>query len=268
MNPKLEQLERYLADVGPVAVAVSGGVDSMTLAVVAHRVNPATQQFHAVSAAVPTEATLRVKHYAAEESWNLHLVNAGETSDPRYVENPANRCYFCKTNLYDTLAGGTDLPLVSGTNLDDLGDYRPGLIAADEHEVLHPYVETGISKSDLRGIARDLGLHDLKDLPAAPCLSSRVTTGIPIDPGILPLINDAENVVRQILGEIEAIRCRILPDGIAIELNTGARGALTEREESAIHTEVLGVFAGRYETLSIRPYERGSAFLINTLEVD
>ena len=96
---KLEQLTAVLRDIGPVAIAVSGGVDSMTLAVVAHRVNNECQMFHAVSAAVPEQATARVKQYAEQENWQLNLIDAGETSDPAYLANPANRCYFCKTNL-------------------------------------------------------------------------------------------------------------------------------------------------------------------------
>ncbi|MDZ7686460.1 MAG: asparagine synthase-related protein [Gammaproteobacteria bacterium] len=87
---KLHALQNRLEDMGPVAVAVSGGVDSMTLAWVAHTVNPDSQMFHALSPAVPTQATDRVKQYAEREGWNLHLVDAGEVSDPDYIANPAN----------------------------------------------------------------------------------------------------------------------------------------------------------------------------------
>ena len=165
---KLNQLEIVLKETGACAVAVSGGVDSMTLAVVAHRVNHNCQMFHAISPAVPEQATARVKRYAELEGWNLTLIDAGEINDPAYVANPVNRCYFCKTNLYDTVCENTDLIVASGTNRDDLGDYRPGLIAAEEHKVRHPYVEADIDKDDIRAIARTLGLVDLQDLPAAP----------------------------------------------------------------------------------------------------
>ena len=188
----LSRLQQYFRDHPAMAIAVSGGVDSMTLAVVAHRENPATEIFHAVSPAVPLQATARVRQYAERERWNLTVIDAGEMLNEDYLANPVNRCYFCKTSLYDTVLEHTKLPVASGTNLDDLGDYRPGLIAAAEHQVRHPYVEAGIDKETLRRVAGALGLHDLKDLPAAPCLSSRVTTGIPIDAELLPLIDRAE----------------------------------------------------------------------------
>ena len=195
----LAAVEQYFRERPPLAIAVSGGVDSMTLAVVAHRAQPGTSIFHALSPAVPALATQRVKQKAAQEGWALTLINAGEMQDPQYLANPANRCYFCKTNLYDAVARTTRLKVASGTNLDDLGDYRPGLIAAEEHQVCHPWVELGIDKQGLRGIAAELGLDDLKDLPAAPCLSSRVTTGIAIDAALLPIIDEAERLVATLL---------------------------------------------------------------------
>ena len=184
------QLAEYLSQLGPAAVAVSGGVDSMTLGVLAHRVNPNIEIFHAVSPAVPIQATERVKKYASQENWRLKIIDAGEIEDPDYLANPANRCYFCKTNLYDTIVASTSSLVLSGTNTDDLGDYRPGLSAAQEHQVCHPYVECGVSKASLRQIALNLGLTDLHDLPAAPCLSSRIETGITINPNVLPVINE------------------------------------------------------------------------------
>ncbi|MCH8257119.1 MAG: adenine nucleotide alpha hydrolase, partial [Proteobacteria bacterium] len=220
---KLTRLETILERAGPVAVAVSGGVDSMTLAFVAHRVNRVSQMFHALSPAVPERATGRVKDYADREGWNLNLIDAGEIRDPQYLANPVNRCYYCKTNLYDTVCERTDLMVISGTNKDDLGDYRPGLVAADEHRVRHPYVEAGIDKSDVRDIARSLGLTDLQDLPAAPCLSSRVMTGIAIDEKLLPVINEAEESLWQSLQlfiPVKGVRCRIRPDAVAIEIDT------------------------------------------------
>ena len=95
--PDMQALQDALSRGGPYAIAVSGGVDSMTLAVVAGRLNRATEMFHALSPAVPRDATERVQHYAAREGWRLSLVTAGEIDDPEYIANPANRCYFCKT---------------------------------------------------------------------------------------------------------------------------------------------------------------------------
>lgn len=273
---KLQALQDYLATIGPVAVAVSGGVDSMTLAYIAHRVNPATQQFHAISPAVPIQATQRVRKYAEQENWNLNLVNAEEINDPNYVANPANRCYYCKTNLYDTIVTCTDLQVISGTNVDDLGDYRPGLIAAEEHQVLHPYVEVDIDKETLREIAHSLGLNDLHDLPAAPCLSSRVTTGIAIDAKLLPVINAVEQALWKQLENhltLAGVRCRIRLEQVVIELD--AKEAIqsnSDYSKQAIQTTEDLFRANGFEaccdSIIIEPYRRGSAFLIETLQVE
>lgn len=271
----LDRLESYFADRPPMAVAVSGGVDSMTLAVVAHRSNPDTQVFHAISPAVPPQATARVRRYAVREGWNLNIIDAGEMNDPRYVANPANRCYFCKTNLYDTVVAHTTLTVASGTNLDDLGDYRPGLVAAEEHQVCHPYVETRIDKAALRKVAAALRLDDLKDLPAAPCLSSRVTTGIEIDAALLPIINEVEVSLWEMLEpvmELSGVRCRIREQAVALQLDTADRipEDTDELQQAIALTRRLFTeagFGGQVNSISFEPYEKGSAFLIETLEV-
>ena len=200
---RLASLEAMLERIDRAAVAVSGGVDSMTLAFVAHRVlGDASTMLHAISPAVPADATERVGRYARREGWQLERIDAGELHDARYVANPVNRCYFCKTNLYATIASfaGDGATILSGTNTDDLGDFRPGLAAAAEHSVRHPYVECGIDKPAVRAIAARLGLDDLAELPAAPCLSSRVETGIAIDPRVLKAIDACERLVRDANG--------------------------------------------------------------------
>ena len=274
-DKSLDKLSAHLLSLGRISIAVSGGVDSMTLAVVANRVRPGCKIFHAISPAVPTSATARVKRYAEKEHWDLEIIDAREIEDPEYVANPANRCYFCKRNLYSTIQRFTGLNIASGTNLDDLSDYRPGLVAAQERDVIHPFVDVGIDKTTLRGIAKDLDLHDLYELPAAPCLSSRVTTGLAIDAVLLPLIAEAEEQLWDLLSTripLKGVRCRIRPSSVAIEI---------ESEQEIDANSVLGVQAQKLvseifvtheyheqvTSITLEPYQRGSAFLIDTLEV-
>ena len=256
-------LESVLRTLPALNVAVSGGVDSMTLAVIAHRLAPdATRMVHAVSAAVPPQASERVRHYARREGWRLEELDAGEFADARYRANPANRCYFCKSNLYGAMAGRFRDALVSGTNLDDLGDFRPGLLAAEEHRVRHPYVEAGIHKAGVRDIARSLGLDDLAELPAAPCLSSRIETGIAIDPRVLPVVNDVEQWLTVEIAP-RTVRCRVRGEGIVVELDGDALAGLDTTRRAELRSSIAGRFAHIqvHRPVSFAPYRMGSAFL-------
>lgn len=265
MTSKLSALERVLSKdiTAPIAVAVSGGVDSMTLAYVAHRLlDDQAAMYHAVSPAVPEAATARVRSYAASNGWHLKIFSAGEFDDNDYVANPANRCFYCKTNLYGSIASQTRSLIVSGTNLDDLNDWRPGLKAAEDHAVRHPFVEAGIDKAGVRKIASEFGLEDISELPAAPCLSSRVETGIPIQAPELRFIDAAEQLIRKRV-KAQSVRCRIRKQGIVIELDADVHGAMSRHESHEISDEVSRLAATHQVSgaIAFEPYKMGNAFL-------
>ena len=239
-----------------VAIAVSGGVDSMTLAHIAARDSRTlTTMYHAASPAVPVSARERVEAHAAREGWQLVVVDAQELADARYRANPIDRCYYCKTNLYDRIAGATSDTIASGTNCDDLSDFRPGLRAARERDVVHPYVEAGATKRDIYELAQALGLHDLATLPAQPCLASRVETGIAIDPSDLAFVDAVEAKLASKLGGASTVRCRVTHRGIVIEVGDASR----VEDARAIGLEACS-HAGR-TFAGVRPYARGAAFL-------
>ena len=268
MDTPASRLGAVLAAMPDVAIAVSGGVDSLTLATFAHRLGSVrATMFHATSAAVPPEATLRTQMLADREGWALQVIDAGEFLQAEYRANPVNRCFFCKTSLYGAIVPATTAQVVSGTNLDDLGEYRPGLDAARQHGVRHPFVEAGIAKADVRMIARALGLGDISDLPSAPCLSSRIETGIGIDPAMLAAVHAAEKLVAATL-EPATVRCRVRAAGAVIELDRAAFDGLDSqrRDDTAAAVSRLFLDQGFDVAVGFAPYRVGSAFLVRELK--
>ncbi len=262
MSP-YDRLTAALLTSDRIAVAVSGGIDSLTLATAAHRVLPGVvTMHHATSPAVPAEATARTRALAQSEGWQLDVFDAGEFADPSYRANPVNRCFFCKTNLYGAVAGRTTHQIVSGTNLDDLGEYRPGLDAAREHSVRHPFVEAGIDKLTVRALARELGLGALSEVPSAPCLSSRVETGIRIEAPVLAMVHSAEKLVGARLSP-RTVRCRVRAHAVVIELDEAAL-ARSEALQAELRAELraLAAAAGVTKPIDFAPYRTGSAFLL------
>ena len=259
-----DRLRCILAKIDTAAVAVSGGVDSLTLAAMASDVmGLRVIMHHATSPAVPAEATERVRRLARARGWALDIFDAGEFTDPRYRANPVNRCFFCKTNLYGAIAGRTSGVILSGTNMDDLGDYRPGLEAAKTHGVRHPFVEAGIDKAMVRALATELGLGTIAELPAAPCLSSRVETGIAIEAPVLRMIEDAEILLRETLVP-RTVRCRVRRAGIVVELDPATLAAIDDAMHDRLSRSLQAV-AEKHglgpRPVTFAPYKTGSAFL-------
>tara|TARA_R110000737_G_scaffold334959_2_gene353453 strand:- start:2753 stop:3538 length:786 start_codon:yes stop_codon:yes gene_type:complete len=255
-----ELLRETLARAPTLTIALSGGIDSLTLSAAAAlaRGGKGLTLCHAVSPAVPAAATERVRAFAADRDILLKIVDAGEFADPSYRSNPLNRCYFCKSNLYGTLSQMGDV-VAAGTNLDDLSDYRPGLKAAEEHGVIHPFVEARLTKQDVRTLARALGLGELAELPAAPCLASRVETGLRVEPDDLKRIDAVETKLRALLGNV-TLRCRRLHSGWVIEIDPELEARLNGPRRAEILALVETV--GKDDLpVTLRPYRKGSAFV-------
>ena len=249
-----------LARHAELAIAVSGGVDSVTLAHAAHQVRAGeVRVFHAVSPAVPAEATARVQRHATAAGWDLHVIDAGEFADPDYLRNPVNRCYFCKSNLYARIAAKTAGPIASGANIDDLGDYRPGLLAATERAVVHPYIEARMDKPAVRALARALKLDDVAELPSQPCLASRIETGLRVTADDLAFVDEVERALAPIAGAAD-LRCRIVAGGVRVEIGETAAADAARLTEVRQAAATACAAAGR-RLLGVGPYNRGSAFL-------
>jgi uncharacterized protein len=153
--------------------------------------------------------------------------------------------------------------VLSGANVDDLAEYRPGLDAAAEHGVRHPFVEAAISKQTVRRLAAQLGFDDLAELPAGPCLSSRVETGITIEADMLRLIHATEMIVRNRLRP-DVVRCRVRESAIVIELDPPHLELLSAADRSMIAAETTARFRtiGRPHPVAFAAYRSGSAFVI------
>lgn len=242
LTRRYEALQDSIRGLDTALVAFSGGIDSSLVAYVAGQVLGTKALAVTSGSAALKRSDLSLTQELAE-SWGLRhqIIITDELSKPDYRANPVNRCFHCKTSLYEALQQVAEQEqintLLNGTNLDDLGDHRPGLIAADNFAVRSPLVEAGFHKSDIRALANHLGLENANK-PQSACLSSRFPYGTAIDEAKLAQVEGAEAVLAS-LGFIqyrvrhhgEVARIEVDPDQLSLAVS---HNELLSREFKAL----------------------------------
>lgn len=259
-NAKQEALFECLRSLRRVIVAYSGGTDSAYLAWAAHRVlGDASIAITADSASIPASHKRDAEAFARECGFRHEYIETHEFENSEYVKNDKNRCFHCKDELFTQLetyaAEHGYAHVIYGVNQDDLGDYRPGQRAAKLHEVKAPLVDAGLTKAEIRELARRAGLSSW-DRPAAACLSSRVPYGTPVTVETIKTVEEGEEAIRA-LG-FRQFRVRFHGELVRIEIAKDELPKALTLETAQAFTRIFKALGFLYVTLDLEGYRQGS----------
>jgi len=260
IEQKWDRLKTLLRDMKSAVLAYSGGVDSsLLLRATAEVMGPRLIAVTAVSETYPPGELEAAKEFARTMGVTHRILRTQELASEEFARNSPERCYFCKKELYGKLKKIAETEGIScildGSNTDDLDDYRPGRKAAEEFSVRSPLVETGLSKSDVRELARFLNLPAW-DKPSLACLSSRIPYGTRITPDIIETVKNAEDRLR-VLG-LRQVRVRHHGDIARIEIERDSFGQLLSNEAVEKVTAALKGLGYTYVCLDLEGYRSGS----------
>ena len=259
-NNKLEQLKEYLASMNSAIVAFSGGVDSSFLTKVAHEVlGDKVLAITAESSTYPERELREAQAFAQAYGIPHRIIKSEELDVEGFSANPVNRCYLCKNELFGKIteiAESEDYErVIEGSNVDDLGDYRPGRNATQEKGVLSPLLEVGLTKDEIRMLSKEMGLKTW-DKPAFACLSSRFPYGEPITAAKLNMVDRAEEYL--INRGVRQVRVRIHGSDARIEVEEGFYAFFSDRDTRESLYSYFQELGFTYVSLDLKGYRCGS----------